>query len=1051
MAIGSTGYLPQVDYTARDYTAIRAALMKHVQNFFPNDWQDFTESNLGMCILELVAYVGDQLSFYLDRVVNETFLPTVVQRANAINIVNLLGYTPRSVAAASAPLQMTMTVVQSSTVTVPAWTFFTDEGGETWELLESVEIPAGRVDTNDIAVTAEVLAAVTSAATLTYSLQTDNSNLVLGTATIHLTIGSVTYNIDPADDGTFTLPFGGSGLLNWDTGAIAISLAVGYGVDAGTNITFDYDWNQRITAFHGRTRLDQYVSDGTANQVFTVGQTPVLFAANAEEDPVLPNPNRFEVWFGDPADPFGDETGTLWTRVDNLVLAAGTDQVYELTVDDQDRVQIRFGDNLNGAVPAAGTLNVIYRTGGGTKGNISTGYINTTITGSVGLFSVSVFTTNYEPGLGGAERESLDEMRINAPAFFRTNDTATTEQDYDALALYSRSGLGSVARAKSRLTPAETITTKTVHSGYLLGEIPLTPPVLYFFTLPGVPVVISTVSVTYYVGGVVRTATAQDLGGGLGRLVGDATIDSANTRFRINVLETDDEVPASFVGNGTLVNFSDTLASFPVRPGSVVFRYNIAGTDYVGYDNPAIDPGTGGYTGVGTLVGVNVTEGTINYATGAVVLHFGTHATLTSVAGPFNFQTLNAGGNVLLGVEVNGGIQQDIVFAAADAANFATITAAEVVVVLNTGGVTGAGNILVGTTSSVSSNRVVIKSNTYGITSTLNVDPPGAGVDCNPRLGFTTALVTGVSYPPTTTSLIYVDYDSALRLTLASAPDAGTDVLITMESGPSLKTFPTNNIEVYAWALDAAGDFVPPSDSLKDSLKAYLDLRRVLGTSIQILSGKNLKIHYKFTVDFESNTNSVDTSAAIVTAMETYFTDIATLNAGGQVPLAAMYDVLYPLSGVQTVVAQEVGLRLPIGDGDANKALFKDDALHLVPGTYIDTSRLPMVTTAGTIKVFVDGYEAGSSNGTTDLSGNQVLVASGSGTYVLLGGSYVHHTTGDFNVKISPPPARGSVVYLEFYLDEVASSDLMQIWNIQADEWELTVLGEIFVNDIQVN
>jgi hypothetical protein len=47
MATGSTGYLPSIDYTARDYEQIRAALVQHVQNFFPNDWQDFGESNLG--------------------------------------------------------------------------------------------------------------------------------------------------------------------------------------------------------------------------------------------------------------------------------------------------------------------------------------------------------------------------------------------------------------------------------------------------------------------------------------------------------------------------------------------------------------------------------------------------------------------------------------------------------------------------------------------------------------------------------------------------------------------------------------------------------------------------------------------------------------------------------------------------------------------------------------------------------------------------------------------------------------------------------------------
>jgi len=1051
MATGSTGYLPQIDYTARDYAAIRTALFKHVQNFFPNDWKDFTESNLGVCILELVAYVGDQLSFYLDRVVNELFLPTVVQRANAINIVSLLGYTPRTVSAASAPVQMILDVPQSSTVTVPAWTFFSDEGGETWELLESTEIPAGRTDTTSITVTGEVLTSVVSAV-LPYSLQTDNDNLIVGSATLHVTIGAVTYNITPADDGTITLPFGGTGVLNWDTGAVAITFVIAHTPDIGTNITLDYLWNQRVTAFHGRTRLEQFVSDGTANQEFTLLQTPVLFTANVSDEPVTPDPNRFEVWLGDPEDPFGDGTGTLYRRVDNLVLASGTEEVYELSVDDQDRVIIRFGDNLNGKVPPSGTLNVIYRVGGGTKGNIATGYIDTTVTGTIGLFSVSVFTTNYEPGLGGAERESLDEIRINAPAFFRTNDTATTEQDYDTLAIYSRSGLGSVARAKSRLTPEETITTKTIHTNFVMGEVPLGLPLEYYLLLPAVPAILNTMTVNYSVAGVGRFATATDLGGGLANLTGDATLDAGNTRFRYGVQEVDDEVPTTFVGNGTLVNFSDTLASWPVRPSSVVFRYNIGGTDYVGYDNPAIDLFTGGYTGVGTLLGVHITDGTIDYRTGAVVLHFGTHASLTSAAQVFDFNGIAAGADVYLGVRVDGAPRQDVRFQPADAVAYNAVTAAEVIAVLNTGGVTGAPNALAGATAyAATGNKVEIRSDTWGVTSSLDVDVPGANPDSNAELAYPTALVAGLSYPPSNTTLIYFDYESCLRLVLNFSPDAGSEFMVTMESGPSAKTFPTNNIEVYTWAQDSSLNFVPPSDSLKDSLKAFLDLRRVLGTSVEVLTGKNLLLHYKFNVDFAPNTDYTATSAAMAAALATYFKDVVTVNAGALVPLAAIYDTLYPLSGIASVIAQEVGLRLPIGEGNANKAIFKDDPTFKIPGRFIETGRLPMVTTAGTIKVFVDGYEAGTSNGTTDPSGNQVLVGSGSGTYVVLGGSYVHHQTGAFEIKLSPPPARGSVVYLEFYLDEVASANQMQIWNVQADEWEMAILGEVWVNDIKVN
>lgn len=1049
MATGSTGFLPQIDYTARDFATIRASLIKHVQNFFPNDWQDFTESNLGMCILELVAYVGDQLSFYLDRVVNELFLPTVVQRANAINLVSLLGYTPRSVAAASTPIQMRLDVAQTGIVTVPAFTTFQDEGGETWEFLENTEIPIGRTLTTSIQVTGEIMG--TSSGGTTYSLKTVNSGIIVGSATIHVTVASIVFNITVADDGSIFLPFGGSGILDYNVGSLTLNFVASHEADVGTDITIDYQWNQPITAYHGRTRLEQFISDGTSNQEVTLTNVPVLFSPLVEDDPPSVNPNRFEVWFGDPGDPFGDGTGTLWRRVESLVSASGTEEVYSLSLDDQDRVKITFGDNVNGKVPPAGTLNIIYRTGGGVKGNIATGFITTSVTGLVGLFATTVFLTNYEPGSGGAERESLDEIRVNAPAFFRTNDTATTEQDYDTLSLFSRSGLGAIIRAKSRLTPQETVVTKTIHSSQVLGTVPVSEPLEYYLLMPAVPVIVDTVSVSYTVAGILRTVTSSIVAGDLADLHGDATIDAGNTRYRTDKQDVEEESPTGLTGDGTTVDFSavspNGLVYFPIMPESIVFRYTIGGTDFVGYDD-----------GAGNLVGVHIEEGTVDYNDGSIELHFGTHATLISQnSETFNFDGIATGNDVWLRIKIDSGGFTNIRFQPGDAVDYTAVTAAEVVTVLNTGGVTGGGNALVGATASVvtSPNRVKIISNTHGVTSKLDVDVasgiPGGDGDANDTtngLKFSLIQVVGISSPPDNTTLIVFDYQSALHLVLTSAPDSGTDIVISMESGPSTKTFPTNNVEVYTWSLDAAGEFVGPSDSLKDNLKGFLDLRRVLGTSVEVLDGFNIELSYHMNVDFAASVNSVVTSAAIVQAIEAYFTSVVNVNAGALVPLAAIYDSVFPLTGVEDVVIQDVRVRVPIGTGNALTAVFRPNST--TPGRFIASERLPLETGNHNIKVFVDTLEAGESNGSTITAG-EVLVASGTGPYSVLGGSYVNSATGDFLVKISPPPARGAVVYLDFYLDELLAANGMQIWNVQADAWEMATLGDIFINGSKVN
>ena len=49
-------------------------LIDFTKNYFPDNFNDFSESNPGMIFLELASYVGDVLSYYTDTQVQETFI-----------------------------------------------------------------------------------------------------------------------------------------------------------------------------------------------------------------------------------------------------------------------------------------------------------------------------------------------------------------------------------------------------------------------------------------------------------------------------------------------------------------------------------------------------------------------------------------------------------------------------------------------------------------------------------------------------------------------------------------------------------------------------------------------------------------------------------------------------------------------------------------------------------------------------------------------------------------------------------------------------------------
>jgi hypothetical protein len=81
-----------IDYTHREYETIRQDLMDIAERFYPDTFQDFSEASFGSMLLDAVAYVGDQLSFYVDYSVNESFLDTSFQHGNIVRHGAALGY-----------------------------------------------------------------------------------------------------------------------------------------------------------------------------------------------------------------------------------------------------------------------------------------------------------------------------------------------------------------------------------------------------------------------------------------------------------------------------------------------------------------------------------------------------------------------------------------------------------------------------------------------------------------------------------------------------------------------------------------------------------------------------------------------------------------------------------------------------------------------------------------------------------------------------------------------------------------------------------------------
>jgi len=114
------------DYTSRDYFSIKTDLLARAEQVLP-EWTSRDSSDFGMLLVDLWAYMGDILHYYIDRAAQESFLETATQRESILAIANLLDYTPAGRAAASTNITLNATdsaATDATPILIPKYTRF---------------------------------------------------------------------------------------------------------------------------------------------------------------------------------------------------------------------------------------------------------------------------------------------------------------------------------------------------------------------------------------------------------------------------------------------------------------------------------------------------------------------------------------------------------------------------------------------------------------------------------------------------------------------------------------------------------------------------------------------------------------------------------------------------------------------------------------------------------------------------------------------------------------------------------------------------------------
>ena len=87
-----------IKYLSKDFAQLKQTLTQFAQVYYPNTYKDFSDASTGMMFIEMAAYVGDVLSYYIDYQFKESMLVNAEERQNIIDSARSLGYKTKSTA-----------------------------------------------------------------------------------------------------------------------------------------------------------------------------------------------------------------------------------------------------------------------------------------------------------------------------------------------------------------------------------------------------------------------------------------------------------------------------------------------------------------------------------------------------------------------------------------------------------------------------------------------------------------------------------------------------------------------------------------------------------------------------------------------------------------------------------------------------------------------------------------------------------------------------------------------------------------------------------------
>jgi hypothetical protein len=82
------------DFKSYDFETLRRTMVQYLQENYPEDFNDFIDSSEYIALVDLIAYLGQNLSFRIDLNARENFIETAQRRDSILRLAQLISYSP---------------------------------------------------------------------------------------------------------------------------------------------------------------------------------------------------------------------------------------------------------------------------------------------------------------------------------------------------------------------------------------------------------------------------------------------------------------------------------------------------------------------------------------------------------------------------------------------------------------------------------------------------------------------------------------------------------------------------------------------------------------------------------------------------------------------------------------------------------------------------------------------------------------------------------------------------------------------------------------------